>query len=382
MLVSVIGSWMQMAAQGWLVLELTNSAFSLGLVAACAAFPTLVFSLPAGVVADRLKKRNILLVTQTLAMFQAFALAFLIYAGLVEVWHVMVLAAFLGTNNAFDMTTRHAMVIEVSSREDAFNAVSLNSTAFQVGRVVGPTVGGVLLGSIGFAGCFFVNGLTYLPMILALVMITPRPSREVSAQPMLRHIGEGIAWVRAQPVSRTLLAMMAVSSLFAMPYTTLLPVIAKDLFNKGPQAYGFMFSAPGLGALVAAVTLTAQSHRWPPGPLVTFGSLIFPVMLAGVAFSPSYGMVIAALILNGVGMMTFNVVANTMLQQAPPDALRGRVMSLRTFVFAGFTPFGNLQIGAMAQWMGPRVALALGAGVCFASALAAWWRVPALRQSR
>lgn len=181
---------------------------------------------------------------------------------------------------------------------------------------------------------------------------------------------------------RTLLAMIGVSSLFAMPYTTLLPVFARDVFRVGPQAYGLMFAAPGVGAFLAAIALTLRGHLWRLGAVVTFGSLFFPVMLAGVAVAPVYRAAIMMLFLNGVGMMSFNVVANTMLQRAPPDHLRGRVMSLRTLVFAGLTPFGNLQVGAVAEWLGPRVALGVGAAVCLLSALTAWWRVPALRRSQ
>ena len=381
LIVSVMGTWMQMAAQGWLVLDLTDSPLSLGIVGACGAFPMLLFSLPAGVVADRVSKRNIVMVTQTLAMLQAFSLAALVHFELVKVWHVMALAACLGTVNAFDMTTRHAMVIELASKEDALNAVSLNSSAFQTGRMVGPAVGGVLLAQVGIAGCFLVNALTFMPMVVALLLISPRPPRAVTVGPLRSHIGEGLRWVKGQRVPRTLLAMIAVSSLFAMPYTTLLPVFARDLFEVGPQAYGLMFAAPGVGAFLAAVTLTWRGHLWRLGAVVTFGSLFFPLMLGGVALAPVYRTAMIMLFLNGVGMMSFNVVANTMLQRAPPDELRGRVMSLRTLLFAGLTPFGNLQMGAVAEWLNPRVALAFGAAVCLISALTAWWRVPALRQS-
>jgi len=260
LIISVMGTWMQMAAQGWLVLELTNSPLSLGVVGACASFPMLVFSLPAGVIADRIAKRNIVLVTQTAAMMQAFALAALVYSGLVQVWHVMVLAGVLGTINAFDMTTRHAMVIELASHEDALNAVSLNSTAFQTGRMVGPAVGGLLMAKAGVAACFLVNGITFLPMLAALLFIAPRPPGGAAAGALVPHIGEGLRWAASRPVPRTLLALLGVSSLFAMPYMVLLPVLARDVFHVGPEAYGVMFSVPGVGAFLAAVALTARGH--------------------------------------------------------------------------------------------------------------------------
>ncbi|HUU54565.1 MAG TPA: MFS transporter, partial [Armatimonadota bacterium] len=177
LIVSVVGTWMQMAAQAWLVYELTDSPLALGLVGACGTAPMLLFSLPAGVVADRLSKRNILLVTQSVAMLQAFALAALVYSGAVQVWHVMVLAAFLGTSNSFDMPARHAMVIELAGREDVLNAVSLNSSAFNSGRIVGPALAGVLIGAVGTAVCFLINGVSFVATIIALAGIAPRPPR-------------------------------------------------------------------------------------------------------------------------------------------------------------------------------------------------------------
>lgn len=381
LIISVMGTWMQMAAQGWLVLELTNSPLSLGVVGACASFPMLVFSLPAGVIADRIAKRNIVLVTQTAAMMQAFALAALVYSGLVQVWHVMVLAGVLGTINAFDMTTRHAMVIELASHEDALNAVSLNSTAFQTGRMVGPAVGGLLMAKAGVAACFLVNGITFLPMLAALLFIAPRPPGGAAAGALVPHIGEGLWWAASRPVPRTLLALLGVSSLFAMSYMVLLPVLARDVFHVGPEAYGVMFSVPGVGAFLAAVALTARGHLWKLGVIATFGSIFFPLMLGGVAAAPAYHAALVMLFLVGAGAMSFNVVANTALQRMAPDDLRGRVMSLRTLLFAGMRPFGNLEIGALAEWIGPRLALGAGAAVCLACALAAWWRVPELRRS-
>ncbi len=381
LLISVIGTWMQMAAQGWLVLDLSNSPFMLGVVGACASFPMLVFSLPAGVIADRVSKRNIVLVTQTAAMAQAFALAGLVYSGLIQVWHVMVLAGVLGTINAFDMTTRHAMVIELASREDALNAVSLNSTAFQTGRMLGPAMGGLLMAKAGVAACFLVNGITFLPLVAGLLFIAPRPPGGGATGALIPHIGEGLRWAAGRAVPRTLLALLGVSSLFAMPYMVLLPVLARDVFHVGPEAYGVMFAVPGVGAFLAAVTLTARGHLWRLGAIATFGSIFFPLMLGGVAAAPAYHAALVMLFLLGAGAMSFNVVANTALQRMAPDDLRGRVMSLRTLVFAGLRPFGNLEIGGVAEWIGPRLALGAGAAACLACALLAWWRVPELRRS-
>jgi len=381
LIVSVVGTWMQMAAQAWLVYELTDSSLALGLVGACGTAPMLLFALPAGVVADRLSKRNILLVTQSIAMLQAFALAALVYSGAIQVWHVMVLAAFLGTSNSFDMPARHAMVIELVGREDVLNAVSLNSSAFNSGRIVGPALAGVLIGVVGTAVCFLVNGVSFVATIIALAGIAPRPPRPEAQGKMLPQIRDGLIWAKGQPVVRGLLGMIAVASVFAMSYATLLPVFARDVFHRGPAGYGFLMSAYAVGALTSALLLTAFGDRWPLGRLATIGSYWFPLALAAVALSPRYGVAVVALFLTGVGMMLFNAVSNTMLQTLSPDELRGRVMSLRTLLFAGMMPLGALQMGAVGEWLGPRAAVGIGAAVCFAAAFVAYWLVPGVRRS-
>ena len=380
-MISVTGTWMQRVAQGWLVWELTHRALYLGLVAACGTVPMLLFALPAGVVADRRSKRNILLVTQSVAMLQAFALAALVYSGVVQVWHVMVFAALLGTVWALDMPTRHAMVLELVKREDALNAVSLNSSAFNTGRLVGSGVAGVLMASVGLGVCFLINGLTFLALIAALIMIAPRSPASAPRRPMMQQIGEGFRWARGDPVALVLLAMITVVSLFALPYVVLLPVMAGDIFDAGPAGYGFLMAAPAAGALAAAFLLSALGHGARLGVLATVGAFFLPVALISVAAAPSYALSIVGIFFTGMGMMTFNVVANTMLQKASPDELRGRVMGLRSFVFAGMSWLGYVQMGALAEWFSVRMALVIGATVCLLAAAVAWWRVPALRRS-
>jgi MFS family permease len=383
LLISVTGTWMQRVAQGWLVWELTDRALYLGLVAACATLPMFLLSLPAGTLADRVRKRNVLLVTQSLGAVQAFALAALVYTGAIQVWHVMALAAFLGTVWAFDMPTRQAMVLELVSREDALNAISLNSSAFSCGRLIGPAVAGLLMAKAGFDICFAVNGLTFLAFVAALATIRPRPPASTTRDPMLREIGEGLRWARGNTVALALLAMIAVSSLYGFSYVVLLPVMAEQVFHVGPEGYGFLMSAPAAGALCVAFALTAlgMGPRWPLGGLVTAGSLCFPVALMAVAAANSYLLGMCGLFFTGAGMMAFNVVANTMLQKSSPDELRGRVMGLRSFLFAGVAWLGDVQMGVFGEWLGVRAAILIGASVCLLAAAAAWWRVPQLRRS-
>jgi predicted MFS family arabinose efflux permease len=372
---------MQMAAQSWLVYDLTDSPIWLGIVGASGTVPMLLFSLPAGVVADRFSKRNILLVTQSAAMLQAFALAALTHFGVIHVWHVMVLAALLGTSNAFDMPARQSMVIELSSREDLLNAVSLNSSAFNAGRIVGPAVGGLLIASVGTATCFLINGISFVATIVALAGIAAREPRPEAKGPMLLQIRSGLRWAKEQPLVKGLLAMIATASVFAMSYATLLPVFARDVFHMGAQAYGFLLSSYAVGALMSALLLTALGHRWPLGRLVATGAYWFPFALAALALAPRYRLAVVALFLAGAGLMLFNATTNTMLQRLSPDELRGRVMSMRTLLFAGMMPLGAMQMGALGEWLGPRAAVGIGAAVCLAAAITVSCRVPGLRQS-
>jgi MFS family permease len=382
MIVSVVGTWMQMMAQGWLVFDLTHSKLYLGIVAFCGSLPMFCFTLFAGPLADRFRKRNIVLVTQTLAMLQAFALAALVYTKVIQVWHVMVLAAVLGTINAFDMPTRQAMVLELVRREDGLNAVSLNSSAFNAGRIIGPAISGPLIEHAGIAGCFFINGLSFLAIILALLFIPARPPAARARGGLWEQIRDGMAWVKSQPVAMGLLFLTAVSGFFAMPYATLMPAVAKDVFHKGASGYGLLLTCAGIGALSSALLLTSLGHRWRLGRAVVFGAVLFPLALVALAAAPTYHFALVAIFLVGVGLMMFNAVSNSMLQTAPPDSLRGRVMSLRAFVFSGMTPFGSLQIGKVAEAAGPRLAIGTGGVICLLSALIMVWRVPQLWRRR
>ncbi len=381
LIVSVIGTWMQNAAQAWLVYDLTHSSLSLGIVGACGTLPLLLFSLPAGVIADRLPKRNIVLITQTVAMLQAFVLAALIYFHLVQVWHVMVLAALLGLVNALDMPTRQAMVVELTSKGDLLNAVSLNSSAFNAGRVVGPAIGGVLIAEVGMAACFLINGISFAAIIVALALIRPRPAAEPSKANMVTQIAAGIAWAKGEPVVRSLLALTAIASIFGMSYMVLLPVFAEEVFHAGPKGYGFLMSSHAVGALAAAVALSVFGDRLALGRPLTAGTFLFPVALLAVSVAPLYGLAIMSLFLVGLGMMLFNAVSNTILQMMPPDELRGRIMSIRALLFAGMMPLGSLQVGALGEWLGARSAVAIGGAVCLIAATLAWRRVPELRRS-
>jgi MFS family permease len=372
---------MHRTAQAWLVWELTDRAIYLGLVAACGTLPMLLLALPAGVLADRLRKRNVLLVTQSLAMLQAFVLAALVHTGIVQVWHVMVLAAFLGTVWALDMPTRHAIVLELVPREDALNAVSLNSSAINIGRLIGPAVAGVLMAKVGLGVCFLANGMTFLALIAAVATIPPRDPGSTDRSPMFAQIADGLRWVRQNPVPFALLGLITVCSLYGLSYVVLVPVLADDVFEAGVFGYSLLMVAHAAGALAAAYVLMILGPRWRLGGVALTGALWFPIALIVVAVVNTYSAAAIGLVFTGAGMMAFNVVANTMLQRGAPEDMRGRVMSLRTFVFAGMSWLGAVQMAALAEGLGVQAAILIGGVICFIAAVIAAWRVPQLRHS-
>jgi MFS family permease len=302
--ISIIGTWMQVAAQAWLVYDLTKSPLYLGIVGACGSLPILLFSLPAGVIADRFRKRTIVFVTQSIAALQAVLLALLVHTGVVRVWHVMALAGMLGVVNAFDMPTRQSMVLDLVDRDDIFNAVSLNSTAFNSGRIVGPSVAGVLLATAGMTGCFVINAISFLPLIAILATIHPRPSRPLKEGSMLEHIAGGLKWVRGHSVAVALLILTGMGSLFAMPYATLMPLFARDIFHTGPQGYGFLMSTPAVGSVLAVTMTAAFGHRLRLGALTMVGAFVFPAALILLAVTPTYAGALVFLFLIGFGMMS------------------------------------------------------------------------------
>lgn len=380
-MISLIGTWMQNVAQGWLVYQLSNSPLALGLVGFAGSLPVLLFSLLAGVAADRFPKRNLLLVTQTGLMLSALTLSFLTWSGYVQVWHVALLAICSGLANAFDAPTRQAFVVEMVGKEDLMNAIGLNSTIFNLARLVGPAIAGLLLAAVGPAGCFFLNGISFLAVIVSLLLMrlgpAPRLARQASVWVNLR---EGLGFVRHHPVVLSLISLVAVGSVFGMPFSSLLPIFARDILTVGPQGLGFLSSAMGAGALIGSISVASLGNFRRRGLLVTAGNLAFPAFI--FLFSQSRLFPLSLLFLMGAGwaMISQNVTINTVLQTTVPDQLRGRVMSVHTLMFMGMMPLGNLQAGFVANQVGAPLALTLGAIICASYALFILFRVPAVRR--
>jgi len=379
-LVSLVGTWMQNVAQAWLVYELTRSPFKLGVVSFCAGVPVLAFSLWAGVVADRMPKRRLLLLTQTAMMSLALILAADMFLGTIQWWHVAVLAFLLGTANAFDAPARQAFVVEMVGRRELMNAIALNSAMFNSARIIGPALAGVTLAAVGTAWCFVLNGVSFLAVIagLALMDVPPYVGASSSESP-IRQIREGIRYIWHHPTVRPLIMLVAVSNMFALGYVALLPAFAQDVLHAGTVGYGFMSTAIGVGALSGALVIASLGNYQRKGLVLTVGNLLFPVMVIALSLSKSFHLTLGFLVVAGLGFMTQNATANTLVQATVPDRLRGRVMSVYMMVFLGFFPIGSLIAGMVAERFGVQVGVAFGGVVALTYSLYLFWRVPAIR---
>jgi len=382
-IVSLTGTWMQTVALGWLVLQLTDSPFYVGLVSALGSLGVLAFTLYAGVVADRTDKRRTVVITQTLSMLQAFILAGLVWTHAVTVWYVMLLAAGLGIVNAFDIPTRQSFFVEMVGKDDLMNAIALNSSMFNAARVVGPAVAGVLIGIVGVGMCFFLNAVSYIAVIAGLLAMrlppfTPRPG----SGSIMAGLREVIAFLRGDRRSETLVVLTGTLSVFGFPFLVLMPVFARDVLHQNASGYGLLTAAVGVGAMVGALAIAVNSSRLRVrGGLMLAGGASFGLLLTLFAASRSFGLALLLLALTGCAMIVNNALTNTLLQTHVPDALRGRVMGFYSFVFVGLSPFGAFQAGAFAERFGAPVAIAGGGLVCALAMLLAAWRVPELREA-
>jgi MFS family permease len=358
-LISLIGTWMQMVAQAWLVLKLTNSPMALGLVAFAGYVPIVVVALFAGVVVDRVDRRRLIVIAQVLLMMSAFVLAALTWAGVVRVEYVIILAAFNGLVSSFDMPGRQAFVVEMVGKEDLSNAIAMNSMIFNGARMVGPAIAGLLIAVIGVAGCFFVNGVSYLAVIWSLLEME-LPRREVLriGTAMLRQVREGLTYTWRHRPTFYLLLLVAINSGFGMQYTVLIPLFARDLLHAGARGYGFLMAAQGLGAVASAIVMNSRGDA--PRVLrlnLVFGIFCTAAAIAAFGLSRWMWLSLLAQMFIGAGLMNHMVTTNTLLQLFVADELRGRVMSIYTLSFIGTAPIGSLEVGYVGEHLGPRIAV-------------------------
>ena len=405
-MISLVGTWMQIIAQQWLVYRLTGSATMLGVVSLMGVLPLLPMSLWGGSLADRFPRRSIMLVTQATMMVLAFVLALLTWTGVVQVWHVIVLSVALAMANAVDIPARQAFIVEmVEGKEDLTNAIGLNSAVFNGARAVGPALAGVAVATTGEAGAFFINGLSFIAVIVSLLLMR-LPSQPRAAQPagLSSHLGEAVRYVRGEQVVMVLISLVAVSAFLSMPYSTLMPVFASEVLNtsaqpvldfvcsqmaavlgfscKSPDAltYGLLMAATGLGAVmgalfVASMSATARRGRW-----LTLGNLSFPALVLLVSLSRSFALSLLLLVGVGFSFVAQNALANTLIQVTVPDELRGRVMSFYALMFTSMMRIGGMQAGVLGDRWGAPLAVGAGAVLCLLYGLFVAWRFPRVRQ--
>ncbi len=352
--VSVIGTWIQNIAMSWLVYRLTGSPLILGLVGFASQIPTFLFTPFAGVLADRWNRHRILVATQSLALLQAFILSFLVLTGRVEVWHVFVLATFLGFVNAMDIPVRQSFVVEmVEDKNDLGNAIALNSSMFNGARLVGPSIAGILIYLVGEGFCFLINGISYLAVIMALLAMKVKPREiNVSHSHVLEGLKEGFVYAAGFAPIRYILLLVAAISLVGMPYSVLMPVFAGDVLHGGPQTLGFLIGFSGMGALAGAAYLASRKSVRGLEKNIPFAAGLFGVCLVFFSLSRELWLSLLLMLVSGFGMMVFMASCNTVVQTVVDDDKRGRIMSLYTMAFMGMVPIGSLFAGALANRIG------------------------------
>jgi MFS family permease len=370
-LISFTGSWMTTTAQGWLVYQLTGSKALLGIVAAAASAPMLFFATWGGWMADRYPKRSVILVTQTCWMFLSLAMAALVWTKVVQPWHIIALAVLGGITMAFDMPARQSFVIEMTSREDLMNAISLNSSAFNCARIIGPSIAGFLMAHVGIAMCFFLDGISFIAVIagLLLMRLPRRQTTIVSESGPLGQALEGFRYVWTHRRVLTILSLFTVVGIFGWSYSVLMPAFAHDVLHLGANGYGLLMAGSGVGALAAALTVASIGHILPTRVMALSGVWIFSVALVLFAFNKNLYLGVLLLAIVGFGVVLYFSTSNTVLQSIVPDEMRGRVMGIWTLIFGGMIPLGSLEAGVMADFIGTPATMAIGAVICALAAL-------------
>ena len=379
-IVSLAGTWMSNTAASWLVYRLTGSAFLLGMVGFATQLPSFLLAPLAGTAVDRYNRRRLLMLTQFLSMLQSFALAFMTFSGHITIHWLLALSAFQGILNAFDMPCRQAFVVElVEDKKDLSNAIALNSSIFNLARLLGPAIGGLLIAAAGEGWCFFTDGFSYLAVIFALMAMriktgTPRPAGNA-----LNQFKEGLKYAAGSKPIRSLISLISLVSLVGVPYAVLMPVFAARL-GGGPHTLGLLMAASGLGALIGALSLAARKSVLGLSRLIPAATVIFGLGLIAFSFSHRLWLSFILLVITGCGFMLQMASSNTILQTIVDDDKRGRVMSLFIMAFMGSAPFGSLLAGGLSETLGAQATLRIGGFCCLAGAFWFHSQLPGIRK--
>ena len=378
--VSLIGTWMQSVGVGWLALELTNSAFMVGVVSAAGSFPVLLLSLYGGVIADRRSKLRIVIICQALLLIEAAALWWFTWSGLMNVGLLLALTTIGGVISAFEIPARQAMIVELVSREDLVDAIALNSGGFNLARIVGPSIAAIILAKYGLAWCFGINALSYFAVLgsLARVKLPPWTPVQYLVSPA-EQLKQGLRYIRSSRSVSGLMGVIAVYSIFGFQYLTMMPVVARDVLHTGASGYGLLLTFVGIGALTGALSLAGLGGRIRRGRL--FNATAYAFAGLTILFSLMRTVHVAAFVLVflGLTMLINGALANGILQSVVPDELRGRVMATYVFVYVGFTPIGSFIAGAMARVVGVQWAIFTGGVVMLGYSMWAFWKYPEIR---
>jgi len=379
-LASLMGTWMQVTAQGFLIYQLTQSTAYLGYVAFAAGIPSWLFMLYGGVISDRMSRRNLMVITQTSMMILAFILAALTFANVVQPWEIVVLAFLLGIANAFDAPARQAFTLEMVSREDLSNAIALNSAMFNSATAIGPAVAGVVYALFGPGWCFTINGISFIAVIVALLMMRLQPvSYPARRQASLSDLRNGLKYTAGHSIIRSLMIILGVSTLLGVSFATLMPEWAVNILGGGSATNGLLQSARGLGSLIGALSIAALGRFRFRGKLLTAGTFAFPVLLMVFAFIRSIPLSFLDLVLIGLSSMIVINMCNTLVQATVADDLRGRVMGVYSLVFFGIMPLGGLIFGYMADIIGSPNTILLSSSLLLGFAALAWLVMPKIR---
>jgi MFS family permease len=364
--VSLIGTWVQQTALSWLVYRLSHSAALLGIVGFCSQIPSFFVAPFAGVIADRVNKHRLIILTQTLSMLQAIALGILLMTGLIKVWHIPVLSLFLGFVNAFDIPARQSFVIEmVEDRSLLGNAIALNSSMVNVARIIGPTIAGFMIALFGEGLCFYINAASYAAVIVSLLLMKNIKSKiNVNHKPVLKSLREGFNYAFGSSQIRAVILQLAFVSLTGVPFMILLPVFARDILYGGAHTLGLLMGASGVGALCGALFLASRKSVAGLERIIAFSTLLFGGSLICFSLSRILWLSMSILFLSGFGMMVQMAASNTIIQTVVDDDKRGRVMSFFTVAFIGMSPFGSLWSGTLASHIGAPETLMIGGGCC------------------
>jgi MFS family permease len=379
--ISLIGTWMQRIAMWWLVYRLTNSPFLLGVVGFTGQIPIFLLTPFAGVLADRMNRQRVLVITQTLAMMQAFILALLVLAGAIAVWHIISLSMFLGVIDAFDMPVRQSFMVEIVQAKDLGNAIALNSSIVNSAQLLGPSIAGILIASMGEGVCFLLNGISYLFVIVSLLAMKIT-SRKIETQNthVLQGIREGFSYAFGFTPIRSILLLLALVSLIGMPFRVLMPVFARDVLGGGPHTLGFLMGSSGLGALVGSVYLASRKSVLGLGKWIALATGVFGIGLIAFSLSRVLWFSLFLIFLASFGVMVQFASSNTILQTVVDEDKRGRVMSFYAMALRGMAPFGSLLAGGLAGKIGAPHTLMIGGLSCFLGALAFGRKLPLLRE--